>query len=113
MESDLLQLLRLAEENPGIAKEHVLDELRRAAAKRLWAHLTDVQRAYACGLVHGSLPPNLDWQAMPAQARTIVSGGVLRWAGACIASERAAATNAKPSALAPQAEPGPTATVGC
>lgn len=113
MEPDLLQLLRLAEEHPSLAKEHVLDEVRRMAAQRLWPRLTEAQRAYACGLLHGSLPASLEWHAMPAQARTIVSSGVLRWAAACQSSERAATSYAKSNAQPPQAEPGPTTPVGC
>lgn len=111
MESDLLTILRLVEDYPGIAKEHVVDELRRMAAERLWHRLTETQRAYACGLLHGSLPSNLDWSAMPAQARTIVATGVLRWAAACFP---ATPSSPKPAATRAQAEPGPTATpVGC
>lgn len=108
MEADLLDLIRLMEEHPAIAKEHLLDELRCVAARRLWPRLTDVQRAYACGLLHGGLPTNLDWSAMPSPARNIIATGVLRWAKACLATP----SSPRPAATPRQAEPGPT-PVGC
>ena len=109
MDSDLLALIRFVEDHPGITKEHVLDELRCVTAQRLWHHLTDAQRGYACGLLHGPLPPNLVWSAMPLQARTILATGVLRWAKACLP---ATPTSPRPGANLAQAEPG-TAPVGC
>jgi hypothetical protein len=109
MESDLLALIRLAEEHPGIAKEHVLDELRSVTAQRLWPRLTEAQRGYACGLLHGPLPAKLEWGSMPAQARTILATGVLRWAKACMP---ATPSSPSPGAATMQTEPG-TAPVGC
>ena len=105
MESDLLLLLRFVEDYPGLAKDRIVEEVRRTTAKRLWLRLTEAQRAYTFGLLNGSLPQNLEWSALPPEARTLVAAGILRWAPL--------PSSPAPTAPRVQAEPGPTTPVGC